>query len=155
MEEIGMSDKVEYIQQVTFKIDKETYGIDIHRVQEIIMMQEITQIPHAYNFVEGVLNLRGNVIPIVDLRKRLNFEPIEYGRNTRIVVVKIEDKIIGIIVDKVEEVTELSTDSIEPPPAMLSGIGREYLKGVGKRGDEIIILLDVDRIFSVEELETL
>jgi len=150
-----MAEKIEYIQQVTFRIAKEIYGVDIHQVQEIIMMQDITQIPHAHDFVEGVLNLRGNVIPVVDLRRRLNFEPQEYGRNTRIVVVSVEEKIIGIIVDKVEEVTELSSDCIEPPPAMLSGIGREYLKGVGKRNDRIIILLDINKIFNSEEIEQL
>ena len=150
-----MAEKIEYIQQVTFKIDKELYGIDIHQVQEIIMMQEITQIPHAYEFVEGVLNLRGNVIPVVDLRKRLNFETVEYGRNTRIIVVNVEGKIIGIVVDKVKEVMELSTEAIEPPPAMLSGIGREYLKGVGKKNDKMIILLDVNKIFDTEEINQL
>jgi purine-binding chemotaxis protein CheW len=150
-----MAEKNEYIRQVTFRIAKETYGIDIHQVQEIIMMQDITQIPHAHDFVEGVLNLRGKVIPVVDLRRRLNFESLDYSRNTRIIVVNVDEKIIGIIVDKVEEVTELSLDSIEPPPSMLLGIGREYLKGVGKKKDKIIILLDVNKIFNDEEIEQL
>jgi len=143
------------LQLVTFTLGTEEYGVDIMRVQEIIRMQDITRVPQMPAFIEGVLNLRGNVIPVVDLRKRFALPTAEQTAQTRIVVVNVGDRTTGVVVDAVSEVLRLAEDQIEPPPAVVAGIGHEYLRGVGKVGGRLIILLDLDRILTVTELNQL
>ncbi len=138
-------------QLVSFRIGYEEFGISIMKVQEIIRMQEITKIPQMPDFIEGVINLRGNVIPIVDLRKRFNLFITEKTNESRIVVVSVLNKVMGIIVDGVSEVLRLTDDQIEPPPQVISNIGREYIKGIGKLDKRLLILLEIDRILSSEE----
>lgn len=138
-------------QLVSFRIGSEEFGISIMKVQEIIRMQEITRVPQMPDFIEGVINLRGNVIPIIDLRKRFNLEISAKTNETRIVVVSVLDRIMGIIVDGVSEVLRLTDDQIEPPPPVISNIGKEYIKGIGKLDKRLLILLDIDRILSSEE----
>lgn len=145
----------ELLQLVSFKIGSEEFGIEILKVQEINRMHEITQIPNSPDYVVGVINLRGRIIPVVDLRVRLNLVAIEQDKNTRIIVVDLEGKTIGFIVDEVSEVLRIPSNIIEPPPAMIAGINSEYITAVGKLEDRLLILLDLDKIFSFEEKEAL
>jgi len=142
-------------QLVSFKVKDEEFGVDIMQVQEIIRMTEITQVPKAPYFVKGVLNLRGGVLPIIDLRTRFDLEESEYSESNRIVVVNVKGKIMGIIVDSVSEVLRLPKDTIEPPPPIVSGIRAQFLEGVGKLdgGKRLIILLNLDKIFKVNKEE--
>lgn len=139
------------IQLVVFQLEGETYGVDINHVQEIIRMQSITQIPRTPAFIEGVINLRGRIIPVIDLHKRFDLTQTEITNNTRIMVVELGQVTVGMIVDSVSEVLRLPATSIEPPPPMISGIDVAYLKGVGKWKEGLIILLDLDRVLRESE----
>lgn len=143
------------IQLVTFRIDDEEFGVDILRVQEIIRMMGITKVPKAPDFVEGVINLRGNVIPILDLRKRFRLEPREHDGQTRIIVIEIDNLVVGFIVDSVSEVLRIPENTVEPPPSVVSGLDSEYISGVGKLDDRLLILLDLNKLLSREETEVL
>lgn len=145
----------ELLQLVSFKIGSEEFGVDILKVQEINRMVEITKVPQAPMYVEGVINLRGKVIPIVDLRKRFNLEVKEYDKDTRIVVVDISGNIMGMVVDSVSEVLRLPSDTIEPPPEIVTGINSEYIKGVAKLEDRLLIFLDLSKVIDVNEIASL
>ncbi len=138
-------------QVVGFKLEDEEFVIDILKVQEIIKMIDITPLPNAPHYVNGVINLRGKVIPVISLRKRFGFEDRVNDNLTRIIVVEIDKKLVGFIVDKVTEVLRIPASSIEPPPPLVSKIGSEYLKGVGKIGDRLLIILEVEKILSTDE----
>jgi len=140
------------LQLVSFKIGTEEFGVDILKVQEINRMVEITKVPQAPHYVEGVINLRGKVIPIVDLRKRFNLELKEHDKNTRIVVVDIGGNIMGMIVDSVSEVLRLPANTIEPPPEIVTGINSEYIKGVAKLDDRLLIFLDLSKVIDITEM---
>lgn len=142
----------ELLQLVSFNIGSEEFGVDILKVQEINRMVEITRVPQAPNYVEGVINLRGKVIPIVDLRKRFNLEVKEYDKNTRIVVVDISGNIMGMVVDSVSEVLRLPSNTIEPPPEIVANINSEYIKGVAKLEDRLLIFLDLSKVIDVSEM---
>ena len=133
-------------QLVTFFLGEEVYGIDILAVQEIIRMQSITEIPRTADYVEGVINLRGKVIPIIDLRKRFSLTISEETKDTRIVVVEIENKVIGMIVDGVSKVLRLSASLVEPPSPIIGGVDSNYIRGVGKIDDQLVVLLDLTKI---------
>ncbi len=148
----GTEEMTGELQLVSFKIGSEEFGVDILKVQEIIRMVEITQVPQAPSYVEGVINLRGRVIPIIDLRKRLNLELREMDKNTRIVVVDIGGNIMGMIVDSVSEVLRLPSKTIEPPPDLVSGIDSDHISGVAKLEDRLLIFLDLSKIVSSGEL---
>lgn len=139
------------LQLVSFKIGKEEFGVDILKVQEIIRMMKITQVPNSPDYVDGVVNLRGKVIPVVDLRKRLGLEIKERDKNTRIIVVELENKTIGFIVDEVNEVLRIPRNITEAPPKLVSGIDSEYITAVGKLEDRLLILLDLEKVFNNEE----
>lgn len=143
------------LQLVSFNIGTEEFGVDILKVQEINRMVEITKVPQAPHYVEGVINLRGKVIPIVDLRKRFNLELKEYDKDTRIVVVDIGGNIMGMIVDSVSEVLRLPSNTIEPPPEIVTGINSEYIKGVAKLDDRLLIFLDLSKVIDVSEMAAL
>ncbi|MFQ5500137.1 MAG: chemotaxis protein CheW [Candidatus Zixiibacteriota bacterium] len=145
----------ELLQLVSFNIGSEEFGVDILKVQEINRMVEITKVPQAPSYVEGVINLRGKVIPIVDLRKRFNLEIKEYDKNTRIVVVDISGNIMGMVVDSVSEVLRLPASTIEPPPEIVTGINSEYIKGVAKLEDRLLIFLDLSMVIDVSEMASL
>ncbi len=145
----------ELLQLVSFNIGNEEFGVDILKVQEINRMVEITKVPQAPTYVEGVINLRGKVIPIVDLRKRFNLEIKEYDKNTRIVVVDIVGNIIGMVVDSVSEVLRLQANTIEPPPEIVTGINSEYIKGVAKLEDRLLIFLDLSKAIDVSEVSSI
>jgi purine-binding chemotaxis protein CheW len=139
------------IQVVSFHLGSEEYGVDISQVQEIIRMVEITHVPRAPRFMEGVINLRGQLIPIIDLRTRFHMPRIEQTKSTRIVVTEIAGKKVGIIVDSVSEVINIPLEQVEDAPDMIAGVGTEYIQGVGKVGDRLIILLDLTMVITGEE----
>lgn len=143
------------LQLVTFKIENEEFGVDILTVQEINRMMNITRIPNAPDFVEGVINLRGKIVPVVDLRKRLSFPRKEYDKNTRIIVVELDGITLGFIVDSVSEVLRLPQSVVEPPPSIVSGVESDYVEGVGKLDQRLLILLDLKKIFLENEKQGL
>ena len=141
---VGLNEEV--YQLVTFFLGGEIYGIDILAVQEIIRMQNITDVPRTADYVEGVINLRGKVIPIIDLRKRFNLTVSDETKDSRIIVVEINHKIIGMIVDGVSKVIRLNSNLVEPPSLIVAGADYNYIKGVGRLSDQLVILLDIAKI---------
>lgn len=140
------------LQLVSFSIGDEEYCVDILRVQEINRMSDITRVPNSPDYVEGVINLRGKVIPIIDLRKRVGMPTIEHNKDTRIVVVEVETKVIGFIVDQVNEVLRINKSITEPPPPMATKIDTEYITAIGKLEERLLILLDLERILNKKEI---
>lgn len=143
------------MQLVSFRLGQEEYGIEITKVQEIILMGEITKVPQTPEYIKGLINLRSSVIPIVDLRLRFGLPSQEPTEETRIMVVNVTGKTIGIIVDAVSEVLRISGEQISPPPPTVAGLGRDYLTGLVKLGNRLLILLDIDRILEGRESEVL
>jgi purine-binding chemotaxis protein CheW len=139
------------LQAVTFALGSEEYGVDIAQVQEINRMVTITHVPRAPQFMEGVINLRGQLIPIIDLRTRFGMARSERTKNTRIVVTEIGNKRIGMVVDSVSEVLRIPVEQIEDAPDLVAGVDTEYIRGVGKMGDRLIIMLDLGRVISGTE----
>lgn len=142
-------------QFVIFSLAGEQYGVDISNVESIIKMQEITPVPHAPDFVEGVTNLRGKVLPVMDLRKRYGLEQREFTLDTRIVVVETDGAMVGMIVDEVHEVLSVSEDSIEPPASIVTTLDSGSIDGIAKVDDRLIILLDLRKVLSLDEKATL
>ena len=140
------------LQIVSFKIGNEEFGLDILRVQEIIRLQELTRVPNSPDFVDGVINLRGKVIPVIALRKRFGLPEQDHDKQTRIVVLEVQNMVLGFIVDSVSEVLRIPASTIAPPPR-LGKIEREFVSGVGKLENRLLILLDVDRIMGVPEMQ--
>lgn len=138
---------------LTFNIKTEDYGIDIRHVTEIIGIQKITEVPDVPEFIKGVINLRGKVIPVMDVRCRFKLQPKEYDDRTCIIVVNINETTVGLVVDRVSEVVNIPENQIEPPPTVGKKGANCYIKGIGKIGDEVQILLDVNRLLYDEELE--
>ncbi len=143
------------LQLVSFNIGNEEFAVDILIVQEINRMIDVTKVPNAPDFVEGIINLRGKVIPIIDLRSRLGMPPKEYDGRTRIIVVELDSNVIGFIVDSVSEVLRIDESITEPPPAAVAGIDSEFITAVGKLEDRLLILLDLGRILTEKETEAL
>lgn len=138
------------LQLVGFHVGGEEFGLDILRVQEIIRIQALTRVPNSPDFVDGVINLRGKVIPVIALRKRFGLEALAHDKQTRIVVIEVKGTVLGFIVDSVSEVLRIPADTVEPPPR-LGKVEREYVSGVGKLDDRLLILIDVDRLMSDSE----
>ena len=145
----------ELLQLVSFRIGNEEFGIDIMRVQEINKMTNITEIPNSPDFVEGIINLRGRVIPVIDLRTRLRLEKRKSDKDSRIIIVEIEAKTIGFIVDSVNEVLRVPASTFENPPEIVSGIDTEFIQSVGKLEDRLLLLIDLNKILHKEESEKL
>lgn len=137
------------IQLVVFKLGREEYGVSILQVQEIKRITEITRVPHSPDYIKGVMNLRGSVLPVIDLKKRLNLPPQEYTDDTRIIIIKVEDITVGMIVDAVSEVTTIDQTNIEPPQTVVGGVAADYLSGVGKLENRLLILLNTDAIIGI------
>jgi len=135
----------ELLQLVGFHVGGEEFALDILRVQEIIRLQHLTRVPSSPEFMDGVMNLRGKIIPVITLRKRFGLDLVPPDKQTRIVVVEIRGIVLGFIVDSVSEVLRIPAGTIEPPPR-LGKVAREYVSGVGKIDERLLILLDVDRL---------
>ncbi|MDX2115029.1 MAG: chemotaxis protein CheW [Planctomycetota bacterium] len=149
----GRAGDTELLQLVTFVVGSEEFAIPILSVQEINRMMQITRVPQSPPFVEGVINLRGKIIPVVDLRKRFGISAAESSTDNRIIVVEVKGRVIGFTVDRVNEVLRINADIVEPPPPMVCGIDSEYVQGVGKLEDRLLILLELGRLFGAGELE--
>ncbi len=140
---------------LTFHLAGEDYGLDIVFVTEIIGIQKITEVPDMPNFVKGVINLRGKVIPVMDVRLRFNLQERDYDERTCIVVVDINGTAVGLVVDQVNEVADIPEAQVEPPPRTTKGTTSRFLKGMGKVDEEVRILLNVDKLLYDEEMEML
>ncbi len=145
------------VQLVTFNLGSEEFGVNILEVQEIIRLPEITRVPNSSDFVRGVVNLRGKIIPIIELRKRLAMPSLENTENTRIIIIEYDELTVGIIVDKVNEVADIDSSTTEAPPPMVGEVNSGYISSVSKQSNRIIILLDLSVILirsSLGEEET-
>jgi purine-binding chemotaxis protein CheW len=146
------AEKDELLQLVSFNLGKEEFGIDILKVQEIIRMIQITVVPNSKSFISGVINLRGRIIPVMDLRARLAMQPKDSDNNTRIIVVSLLENTIGFIVDSVSEVLRIPASVTEAPPSIVAGIRSDYITSVAKLADRILILLDLEKVITEDEI---
>jgi purine-binding chemotaxis protein CheW len=142
-------------QIVVFELGSELYGVNIAAVESIIKMQAITKLPHSPVFVEGVTNLRGKVLPVIDLRRRFGMPPQEMDKNSRIIVVNVNSTEVGMIVDGVSEVLTVPAQAVEPAPSIATTVNSIFITGIAKLDDRLVILLDLDRVLSVQEQEAL
>lgn len=142
-------------QLVVFDLGHEYYGVDISAVNTIIRMQEITRIPRTPEFVEGVINLRGSIIPVIDLRKRFGLTVGDTTKASRIVVVEAAGQMIGMIVDAVAETLRLPANAIEPPSPVVTTVDSAYVRGVGKQDSRLVILIDLEKVMTAKEFESL
>lgn len=142
-------------QIVVFELSSEHFGVDIARVESIIKMQPITQMPHAPGFVEGVTNLRGKVLPVIDLRKRFGLPHQEADKNSRIIVVSVDQTEVGMIVDGVSEVLTIPEGAVEAAPAITATVDSSFITGIAKLDQRLVILLDLGKVLSAQEQETL
>lgn len=140
---------------LTFHLGKEVYGIEIYHVIEIVGIQKITEVPDMPDFVKGVINLRGQVIPVMDVRARFRMKELEYNDRTCVIVVRVEDSTIGLVVDTVDEVADIPEANVSPPPKIGKGISSRYIKGMGKTGEEVKIILDANKLLFDDELAIL
>ena len=138
------------LQLVTFRLANEEYGLPITKVREINRLVPVTKLPQTPSFMEGIINLRGRIIPVIDLRKRFNMPITDHDDDTRIIIVEISGQIVGVTVDAVTEVVRLNTANIEPSPATVT-VDSQYIEGVGKIDDRLIILLDIDKVLTNKE----
>lgn len=140
------------IQLACFKVGDEKYAADIMLIREIILCRKVTRIPKAPDFIEGIINQRGTAIPVIDMRKRLGLEHKEHSKDARIIIIKFQErKRVGIIVDSVVKVLRVQKGGIQPPPKIIKGIDSEYLSGIVKDGEELILILDLERVLTSTE----
>ncbi len=138
-------------QLVVFKLADEHYGVNIAAVEGIIKMQAITSVPHAPSFVEGITNLRGTVLPVMDMRKRFGLELRDENRDTRIIVVEMDGVTVGMVVDAVNEVLRVPDENIEPPSPMVTTVDSSFITGIAKVDERLIILLDLAKVLTIQE----
>jgi purine-binding chemotaxis protein CheW len=147
------------LQLVTFQLGEELYGIDIMNVKEIQKVREIRAIPNAPMYVEGIFNLRGSIIPVINLHKRFHIRKAKLSEEDEMLsgfmIISINDRFIGVYIDKVSRVMTIEKSEIQPPPQMIAGIGTEYIQGVVKENDGYLIILDIMRLFDPKELQQL
>lgn len=143
----------ELLQLVSFMLAEEEYGVEVLKVREIIRMPSITKMPNVPQHVEGIINLRGKVIPIISMRKRFGLMESENNVHTRIIIMDVAGSLTGFIVDAVSEVIRVHSSEIQPPPAMVSadGVGQEFITGVFNHADRLLVIMDVDRMFTADE----
>ncbi len=146
-------------QFLAFKLEDEVFAFDISKVREVLEFDTLTKVPQTPKMMKGVINLRGNVVPVIDMRIKFGMGETEKTVNTVIIIIEIdldsESTMIGALVDSVNEVMDLDTEHIEPPPKIGTKLNTEFIRGMGKQGGQFIIILDIERIFSADELETL
>jgi purine-binding chemotaxis protein CheW len=145
----------ELLQLVSFEVGDEEYAVPILSVQEINRIMQITRVPQSPAFVEGVINLRGKIIPVIDLRKRFGLNELKDSEDVRIIVVEVASRVLGFTVDRVNEVLRINSSIVEPPPSMVSGQDTDYVQGVGKLEDRLLILLSLEKLFTDDEIEQL
>lgn len=140
------------IQIVCFTIGNEEYGIEILKVQEILRLPQITTLPKAADFILGVIDLRGKILPIIDMSKRFGIESKTEMKDARAIVINIKGREVGLAIDSVSHVVKVDSNDIEPPPPIVKGISGRYIVGIAKVDEEFVVILDIDRIFSPNEL---
>lgn len=149
----GISETTQYL---TFTLDEELFALDIAKVREVLDYTSITKVPQTPDFMRGVINLRGSVVPVVDMRSKFGMSVAETTVNTCIIIVEVEidgdGTVLGAMADSVQEVLELAPEQIEPPPRIGSKLKTDFIKGMGKRDDHFVIILDIDKVFSASEL---
>lgn len=154
-----MSDQRNDVQLVTFQLGAELYGIDIMQVKSIEETKEVRPIPNSPNYVEGIFNLRGEIIPVINLHRRFHLKRAELGEEEELLsgflIIRIDGMHVAIIIDKVSRVLSVTGEDIQQPPQMLSGIGAEYIEGVVHRDEGYLIILDINRLFNLRELAAL
>ncbi len=155
-ESLGIQDgrqikKKDFLHVVSFQLATEEYAVEITKVKEIILHEGVTRIPQMPGFIEGVINLRGNVIPIIDLRTRFGLPVQGRGEQTRVIVTRMEGRIVGLIVDSVSQVMRIPKADIQPPPETIASIAGEYILGIGKINDRMVILLDIEKVLTDSE----
>ena len=147
---------METTQCLTFKLDDEIFALDIGKVREVLDFTSITRVPRTPDFMRGVINLRGAVVPVVDMKLKLGLSKTEKSINTCIIIVELEVGgdvlVLGALADSVQEVIELEPDNVEPPPRIGTGLKIDFIRGMGKRNDSFIIILDIDKVFSADEI---
>src|SRR5512146_748815 len=153
MNEAGITETTQYL---TFKLDDEVFALDITKVREVLDFTTVTKVPRTPEFMRGVINLRGSVVPVVDVRLKFGMTKTEKTVNTCVIIVEVavdnETTVLGALADSVQEVLDLEPDHIEPAPKIGTRLNTEFIKGMGKRDSNFIIILDVDKIFSTDEL---
>jgi len=147
-------DASDQLQLVTFEVGKEQFAIDILSVQEINRMMQITRVPQSPDCLEGVINLRGRIIPVIDLRKRFGLSKAECNEDSRIVVVEVVGRVLGFIVDRVNEVLRVDSSIVDAAPAMTASVERDYIRGVAKLENRLVILLDLARLFADDKFDS-
>ena len=152
LDDVRSGEQGELIQLVSFNLAQEEYGVDVLKVREIIRMPTITRVPNTPHYVEGVINLRGKVIPIINMRKRFCLADAEYDKQTRIMVMDVGGELMGFIVDAVSEVIRISSSEIQPSPAVVSsGIDQECIAGVINQAERLLVLLELEKMFTLDE----
>lgn len=153
MAETAQSLNDAYTQWVTFRLDGETYGVNVMEVQEVLRVSEIAPVPGAPDYVLGIINLRGNVVSVLDTRRRFGLMPHEISESTRIIIIESEEQTIGIMVDAVAEVVDVEQQEIDTAPTVGSDEASRYISGVVSREGELLILVDLSRLLSESELQ--
>jgi len=139
-------------QLISFTVGSEEYGLELLRVKEVIRMRQITWLPKAPACVKGIINLRGDVIPIVDLRERFGLQQQQQTANTRVIVVEVNGKPVGMVVDSASQVVRVPADQFDPPPTVMGERSQDFITAVGKTGDRLIIMIDAEKILSTAEM---
>lgn len=147
------ADALTDIKVIVFQLQDEEYGIPVQQVQSIERMMHITRVPKVAKFVKGVMNLRGVVTPIIDLRKRFGIEEVEYTESTRIIIVGVNDMEVGLVVDAANDVIDIPEGAIEPPPEVVGTVEVEYLNGVAKLDRRLLILLNLEKVLVTDGLK--
>ncbi|MCR6107048.1 chemotaxis protein CheW [Salipaludibacillus agaradhaerens] len=140
---------------IVFQLKDEEYGVEVEQVRSIERVQHITRVPSTPDFVEGVINLRGVVTPIIDLRKRFNIEGIDHSETTRVIIVTVGNMEVGLVVDAANDVIDIPKSAVEPPPEVVGGLEAEYIRGVAKLEKRLLILLNLDKVLNAEEMNEL
>lgn len=150
-----MNSEIKEIQVACFRLKDDLYAVDIMRIREIIRPQKLTPLPHAPSFIDGIINLRGAVIPVVDLRKRFDMTARDVTTSTRLLIVRLAAQTLGLVVDDVTEVITVPVNDIKPPPAVSDGLIVNHLLGVCLSGENLVMLLDIDRLLTTNEVSAL
>ena len=153
---MSIAETQEATQHLTFKLDEEVFAIDISKIREVLEYTNITKVPQTPEFMKGVINLRGHVVPVVDLRLKFGMTEAEKTVNTCIIIVEVsvdeETAVLGALADSVEEVHDFEHDQIEPAPKIGTRLRTDFIRGMGKRDEQFIMILDIDKVFSTDEL---